>query len=170
MAQLSASRIFNALAGLFSSTDSTDEALLKTALWRKTIHCHVTDGGTAGTAQTETVVWRNDTGATVKVVSAHVIAPVAVTANATNYATFLVYKRSSAGASQATIGTFATDTVTTDDMTAFAPKELTLTVANVEVAAGAVITCAVTKTAAGVAIAAATSQARVQIVVEPIGS
>jgi hypothetical protein len=153
MAQLSASRIFNALAGLFSSTDSTDEALLKTALWRKTIHCHVTDGGTAGTAQTETVVWRNDTGATVKVVSAHVIAPVAVTANATNYATFLVYKRSSAGASQATIGTFATDTVT-----------------NVEVAAGAVITCAVTKTAAGVAIAAATSQARVQIVVEPIGS
>lgn len=169
MAQLTHVRIFNALKGLLSCLDATDADLVNTSLWRKQIQAHVTDGGTAGTAQTETPFWRNDTGGTVKVVSVHLLAPVAITANATNYATFILYKRTSAGATQTTVASFATDTVTTDDVTAFAPLSITPTAANVTVAAGGVLSVAVTKANTGVAIAAATSQARLVVVVEPVG-
>lgn len=170
MAQLTQSRIFNALASLFSSLDSTDVDLVKTSLWRRQIKAQITDAATAGTAYTETFCWRNDTGGSVKVVSAHAVAPIAVTAHGTNYATFLAYQRTSAGATQATIATFATDTVTTDDMVAHAPKAMTLTDANVIVPSGSVITVAVTKAASGVALTAATSHAHIILVVEPVGA
>ena len=167
MGQLTAQRIKDGLLNLLGRLDSTDELLLSKQLMRKTVSAHVTDGGTAGTAQTETFAWQNNTGGNVRVISANAIAPIAVTANGSNYASFLLYKRTSAGASQATIATFATDTVTTDDMVAFAPKAMTLTVANVVVPDGYVVTVAVTKTGTGVALAAATSQARIEFVVEP---
>lgn len=168
MSQLTGSSIFKAIVGLFSALDSTDQTTLKKQLWRKTARCSVTDGGTAGTAQTETFVWQNNTGGDVVVTACNVVTPVAVTAHGTTYATFLLYKRTSAGASQATIGSFATDTVTTDDMTAFAPKALTLTAANVIVPDGYVLTCAVTKASTGVAIASATAQAVIEVTYEPV--
>jgi hypothetical protein len=168
MAQLSTTKIIKAIFGLFSSLDSTDEDLLKTTLWRQKVSIPVTDGGTAGTAQTETVMWRNNTGADVRVVSAHLLAPIAITAHGSNYATFTISRRTSAGASAATVADFATDTVATDDVTAFAPKALTNTVANVIVADGYVLTAKVTKTGTGVAIAAATSQAVLEVVLEPV--
>lgn len=170
MAQLTQSRIFNALVGLFSATDATDQDLIKTSMWRKQIKARVHDAATAGTAYTETFAWRNDTGGSVKVISGYAVTPIAVTAHGTNYATFLAYQRTSAGASQATIATFATDTVTTDDMVAHAPKAMTLTDANVVVPAGSVITVAVTKAASGVALTAATSDAYIVLVVEPVGT
>lgn len=168
MAQLTATRLVNAILGLFSSLDSTDETFLKKQLVRKAVHAHVTDGGTAATAQTETFVWQNNTGGDVKIIQANAIAPVAVTAHGTNYATFNLFKRTSAGASQATIASFATDTVTTDDMVALSPKAMTLTAANVIVPDGYVVTVSVTKAAMGVAIAAATSQARIEFVYEQL--
>ncbi len=167
MGQLNAGRIFKAIKGLFSALDQTDEDLLKTVMWRETRSVEVTDGGTAGTAQTETVAWRNDTGGDVWITDLYLVTPVNVTANATNYATFSVFKRTSAGASQATIGAFATDTVTTDDLVAFAPKAIPMTDANRLVPNGSVVTVSVSKTASGVAIAAATSQANVLITYEP---
>lgn len=170
MGQLNQNRIVNAFMSLFSATDATDQDLVKTTLVRKQIKARVHDAATAGTAWTETFVWRNDTGGSVKVVSAHAVTPIAVTANGSNYASFLAYQRTSAGASQATIATFATDTVATDDMVAHAPKEMTLTNANVVVPAGGVITAAVTKTGTGVALTAATSEASIILVVEPVGT
>jgi hypothetical protein len=168
MAQLSATRIINALFTFLSSLDATDEAKVRNTLWRQTFVGHATDGGTAGTAQTETPIWVNNTGETVKITSVKITTPVNVTANATNYATFTVNHRTSAGASATAIIAFATDTPTTDDITAFAPKSVTPTAGNDLVPVGGVVTLAVSKTAAGVAIAAATSQARVNIQYEPV--
>lgn len=165
MAQLTATRILNAIKGLFVSLDSTDDALLKKMLWRRQVRCPVTDGGTAGTAQGEVAFWYNDTGVDVKVVNAYAVTPVGVTANATTYATFELTKRVAGAATS--IGTFATDTVTTDDMTAYVEKSLTLTDANVLVPAGAWLAAKVTKASTGVAIASSTAQASIVAIIEP---
>ena len=167
MAQLTASSIFNALIGLFSALDSTDVALLKKTLWRKVVKIDCHDSATAGTAFTKSHLWYNDTGASARVTLARATAPIAVTANATNYATFLVTKLDSAGANGATVATFATDTVTTDDMTAFVAKTMTLTDANVIVPAGYYLVGEITKTASGVALTAATSRATIELEIVP---
>jgi hypothetical protein len=170
MAQLTAERIKNALTSLFSSADSTDVDLMKKLLVRKTAVGYFTDGGTAGTAQTSTAFFVNETGKPVKATSLKIVTPVAVTAHGSNYGTVTVAHRTSAGASATTIGTFATDTVTTDDITAFAPEELTITAANAVIPAGGVVTVALAKTGTGVAFAAATSQAYVSLEYEPVDS
>jgi hypothetical protein len=167
MSQLTARGIYKALCALFSSLDSTDETLVKKMLWRKKVKLEVTDGGTAGTAQGETFMWYNDTGVDVTVKESRAIAPVAVTAHGTNYATFTLSKRDTAGANAATVAEFATDTVTTDDMTAFLPKSMTLTSANVTVPSGYVLTGKVAKAGTGVAIGSATAQACIEVIIEP---
>jgi hypothetical protein len=172
MAQLTAERIKNALTSLFSSTDSTDVDLMKKLLVRKTAVGYFTDGGTAGTAQTATAFFVNETGKPVKVTSAKFVTPIAVTANGSNYGTVTLAHRTSAGASATTIVSFATDTVTTDDLVAFAPKDITslITAANAVIPAGGVATVALAKTGTGVAFAAATSQAYVSFEYEPVDS
>lgn len=165
---LSANSIFKAIYGLFSGVDSTDETTLKKLLWRKQVALNVTDGGTAGTAAGETLVWYNDTGVDVAVRSALAISGISVTANATNYATFDLSKRDGAGGSATSIATFATDTVTTDDMVAFVPKTMTLTDSAVVVPSGGVLTAKVTKAGTGVAIGSATVQARIVATIEPV--
>lgn len=170
MGQLTHVRILNALEGLVSGLDAADETLLKQALWRKQVKSDVTDGGTAGTAATERTLWINDTGGDVRVVAAYAVAPVAVTANATTFATFLLYRRTAAGGSQTTVGSYATNVVTTNDMVAHAEKEFSLTAANVVVPSGAKLTCAVTKASTGVAIASSTAPAQIVVIVEPIGA
>lgn len=170
MAQLTAERIKNALTSLFGSLDDTDVTKMKKLMLRGHAEGHFTDGGTAGTAQTATAFWVNDTGEDVKVTSLKFVTPVAVTADGSNYGTVTVAHRTSAGASATTIATFATDTVTTDDLVAFAPKDLTtlITAGNDIVPAGGVVTVALSKTGTGVAFAAATSQAYVAIEYEPV--
>lgn len=167
MAQLTGAKLFGALRGLFSALDSTDDDFIKSTMFRKKVSLVINDAATAGTAHTETFMWRNDTGIDMRVVSAYAVAPIAVTANGTSYATFLVASRTAAGASAANVATFATDTTTTDDMVALAPKAMTLTAANVIVPAGYVLTGAVTKTSSGVALTAATSQALIEVLLEP---
>lgn len=164
MGQLSAKRIVDAVTSLFSSTDATDKALVRKFMSQKKPEASVTDGGTAGTAQTETVVWTNDTGADMYVTGATVAFPVAVASNGTNYATVTVYSRTAAGGTQTAIG--ALDSSATS-YTAFVANALTLTAANVLVPNGYSVTVAVAKAGTGVAIAAATSQARVEIQLEP---
>lgn len=169
MGQLNAERIKNALSALFTSLDSTDVTLLKKLMCRGSAVGYFTDGGTAGTAQTATAFFVNETSKPVKITSVKFVTPIAVTANATNYGTVTVAHRTSAGASATTVVSFATDTVTTDDLVAFAPKDLTslITAGNDVVPAGGVVTVALAKTASGVAFAAATSQAYVSIEYEP---
>lgn len=77
----------------------------------------------------------------------------AVTAHGTNYRTFRVVNKGQAGAGTTVVASFATDTVTTDDLVAFDEKALTLSaVANATtVAEGDVLVADETVAAAGVA-------------------
>jgi hypothetical protein len=166
MGQLDGTRIKNAILGLFSKLDSTDEEILNQNVHRRKVGVHVTDGGTAGTAQTATAFWTNDTGVTQRVIATKCITPVTAAANDTNFATVTLDKVDSAGSNAATIATSPT-TIAGGAQTAFVPKTLTPTVANVLVPAGWTLRIAVSKTASGVAIAAATSQAYVEVTLEP---
>lgn len=88
------------------------------------------------------------------VVSRVVIVPeAALTANATNFRTFRVVNKGQAGAGATVVATFATDTVTTDDLAAFDEKAIPLsgTPANLVVAAGDVLAADETVAASGVA-------------------
>jgi hypothetical protein len=116
------------------------------------------DAATAGTAVTETVHCQiTETSAYVKKI--RFTAPIAVTANGSNFATITVSKRTAAGAA-VTLGTFSTSATS---MVAFVPADLTLTAANLKLAAGDVITVAISKTGTGVALTAATSNVNVTV-------
>lgn len=79
-----------------------------------------------------------------------------ITANATNYATITVSKRDSAAANKTTVASFATDTVTTDDVTQGAPKAFDLSTSNVVITAGSTLTFEIAKAASGVVVRAGT--------------
>jgi hypothetical protein len=166
MGQLNGTGILKGLFGLFSVLDDTDRTLVKDTLYRQTVHVHVTDGGTAGTAQTATPFFTNRTDANLRVVSATVKTPVAVTGGDTNNATFTIAKVDADGTNAATVASRTTN-VAGGNYTAFKPVALTLTAANVVIPPGWSLHAAVSKASSGVAIAAATSQAYVEIVLEP---
>lgn len=158
------------IAGVTSLPNAAKQALQKN---QRHIRFYFTDGGTAGTAQTETPVGRCDanlsTGWTV--LEASVVLPISVTANNSNYATFTLNKRTSGGAAVvvAQSTTQITDPVFGSNATAFVayPTALSATAANLLLAAGTdVLTFAVSKTGTGVALAAATSQGWVDVVVQ----
>lgn len=167
MAQLTASGIKKALTKFFSALDSTDDDLVSTTTkfrWKERVY--ITDGGTAGTAQTATAFWANELGCNVRVVAAKLITPVAVTANASTNVTVTLDKVDAAGSNAATIAAYTSD-VAGGSTVAFVPKALTNTVANVIVANGWILRIAASKASTGVAIAAATSQAYVEVTLEP---
>ena len=155
-------------AGLVGSTGMTT-APTQTAAYLvvKEAHtlqpaCPVTDGGTAGTAVTEMVMYRSRNAGFIKAIS--LTAPIAVATNGANFLTITVSKRTGAGGAV----TLATFTTSATSMVAFVPILLTLTAttANLSILAGDVITVAIAKSGAGVAFAAATAQALVQAEIE----
>ncbi len=163
MPQLTAPKVFGGIRGLFSALDATDDEYLKSIHFRQKANGSLTDGGTAGTAQTESVFYRNDSAQNMRVVSVHVMTPVAITGNGSNNATFTVAKRDSAGANAATVASLTT----TVSITQFAPTALTLTAANIIVPSGGCLTLACSKGGTGVAVAAATSQVWLEVLLEP---
>jgi hypothetical protein len=106
--------------------------------------------GTAGTVQDYVIGECEHAG---KVTSASIVPEAAVTAHATNFRTFRVLNKGQSGAGSTVVASFATDTVTTDDLVAFDEKDLSLsgTAANLNVAAGDVLVADETVAAAGVA-------------------
>lgn len=175
MGQLNGTRLLNALVAWFSPTDDTDRALVGDTYGKVRPRLHVTDGGTAGTAQTATTFWTNDTGGpmTLDVKSATdsggvFITPVAVTANASNNLTLTVDRVDAAGANATTMATYTSD-VAGGSTVAGVPKMLTpsATAGNITVPAGWSVRVAVSKGGTGVAMAAATSQAYVVLRFRP---
>lgn len=121
-----------------------------TAPLQRTLEEDVPAQGTANTVQDYVIGEAPFAG----VVSEVTIVPeAAVTANATNYRTFRVVNKGQAGAGTTVVATFATDTVTTDDLAAFDEKTIPLsgTAANLVVAAGDVLVADETVAASGVA-------------------
>lgn len=115
----------------------------------KTIEATVPAVGAASTTQDQ-VVGEAPFAGTVTSVS---ITPEAnLTAHASNYRTFALVNKGAAGSGSTTIATFATDTVTTDDLTAFDEKAIPLsaTAANLVVAAGDQLVIVETVAASGV--------------------
>lgn len=167
MGQLVSTKIFGAIRGLFSALDVSDETLLKDSVTRRQFNAHVTDGGTAATAQTETPMWRNSTATNQRVVSATITAPIAVTGSDTNNATFTVTRRDAGGINPAVVATLTTTATVPNSLVAFLPAQLVLTVANVIVGPGQTLTVLMSKAGTGVAVAAATSQARIDVQLEP---
>jgi hypothetical protein len=168
MAQLTAERIKNALIQNTGSLDSTDETMLKNLLFRRVEKVRLFDAATAGTAMTTSAFWKNTTGVTMRVVSAYVVAPVAVAADNTDYDTFTLAKVDSAGANAATVASGDTRAASLSGLAANAPEALTLTDANKDIADGWSLTAAVAKAGAGKAITAATSDAYLIVVLEPV--
>ena len=113
------------------------------------LEANVPAQGTAGSTQ-DWVIGEAETGGTVKEVT--IIPEAAVTANATNYRTFRVINKGQSGAGSTVVASFATDTVTTDDLVAFDEKALTLgSAANLVIAEGDVLVADETVAASGVA-------------------
>lgn len=164
---LSVTNITNAIYGLFSKADATDETLIRNTITRRTVEARLFDAATAGTAMTETCFFKNLTGASIRITAAWVVAPVAVAADNTDYVTFTVAQRTSAGASSATVASADSRAASLNALVAFAPEALTLTAANIIVADGAVLTVAVAKAGSGKAITAATSDAYLIVQYEP---
>jgi hypothetical protein len=175
---LDGTMIKNGFANLFSVSNPADQARANHAVARRTIPIPLTDGGTAATGVAEQAVYANPMGLPtngvaglsngVKLVAASILAPVAVAANATNYVTFTVFYRTAAGGGQVTLATFATTAVS---LVAFAPQALTLAAYTVLLPAavlgqGDVLTVSAVKSGTGVAIASATAQAFLELIVE----
>lgn len=167
MGQLNATRIKNAIWGLFSRLDQTDEDLLSyVSGLRFKIRGDITDGGTAGTAQTATPFFTNDFGCNLRVKAVKLMTPVAVTANGTNNLTCTLTKVDAAGSNPATVAAYTSD-VAGGSTVAHVPKALTLTSTNIVIPNGWSLHIAVSKASAGVAFAAATSQAYIEVTLEP---
>lgn len=152
------------LEGMFDGI-ATANALVS-LLIDKRPRVDITDGGTAATAVTESPV--TQVSGPALLTAATFTAPIAVTADATNRLTVTVSKRTAGGA--ATV--MATGTTTAGglgSLTAFVPVTIPLsTVAGaVALANGDEITVLVSKQGSGVAFAAATSFATVELRLEP---
>lgn len=166
MAQLTASGIAKAAYGLFSGLDATDEALLKNLLLREQVTCRLFDAATAGTAMTETAFWRNSSGANKRVISTHVVAPIAVANGDTHFVTFTLSKRAGAGAA-VVVATGTSKAASLNALVAFVPEALTATASAVVIPDGSVLTALVSKDGNGLAITAATSDAYMIVLLEP---
>jgi hypothetical protein len=118
---------------------------------------------TAGTAITESTIAAVRNRGAVRLVT--VTAPIAVAAHASNGHTFNVYKRT-AGASQTLIATGSTLTAGLNGLAAHTPATLTLTAANVQLAAGDTLTFESVVGGTGQSLTAAASQICCDVVVE----
>lgn len=121
-----------------------------TAPYLRTIETEVAAQGTAGTVQDQVIGEAPFAGTVTEVT---IIPEAAVVAHGTNFRTFRVVNKGQAGAGTTVVATFATDTVTTDDLAAFDEKTIPLSAVEgaTTVVAGDVLVADETVAAAGVA-------------------
>lgn len=123
--------------------------LLNVAALKQAQYMKVAADGAAGTATTETAFSR--IGRIGTIVGAWFVPSAGLTGDATNNATLALAKRDGAGGASAAVASITT----TASWTAFVPVSLG-TLTNASVAAGNVLTFAISKAAAGVAVPAGT--------------
>lgn len=168
---LSGPELKNKGYALFCTNTAADNARSDQCVVQRIESTLVTDGGTAGTAVTEECIVSFPFTNSVKVLGCTVLAPVAVTASDTLFATFTLSSRDANGANAVTIATQTTKTSGSGglgSLTAFKPAALPVTVANAVVPAGGSLTIAVAKASTGTAIASATAQCLVQVYLEEL--
>lgn len=151
---MSLSKMISKLEGLLPGVDNTNASSMSDAQslarWE---HEWRNDAAVAGTtAIAERTVFRAKRKC--RVTGVWLIADTATTADATNYLTVLVDKRAATDYTTAVnLSTFAMDTVTTDNLVAFTPKDIgpasahsSATATVWDLALGDVVTVEVTKT------------------------
>lgn len=126
--------------------------LLNLAALKQAQYLKVAADGAAGTATTETVF--NRVSRTGTIVGAWYAPSAALTGDATNNATLTLAKRDGAGGGASTVATITT-TAVAGNWTAFVPVSLG-TLSNTSVAAGNVLTFAISKGGTGVVVPAGT--------------
>lgn len=140
--------------GLYSPDSSTGKASLDDYVGSRVAWmAQKAADAMASTATSETCVWANMTGRDIKVLSVGFATGAALTADNTNNAAITVSKYTAAGGSKTTVATETTN-VASGNWTAFTVKNLTLTAANVTVAAGGVLTYEISKGGTGVIVPA----------------
>lgn len=130
----------------------------------RAITANISDAATAGTAVTESVIYRAPAAGVVK--AAYYATPVGVAGNDTTFATFTLSKRTGGGAPVVVASQNTKITGGAGSAVAFVPVPLVLVGAAVQLAAGDVLTIAVAKASTGVAISAATSTAGITVLLE----
>ncbi len=169
MAQLTGSRIFNAIKGLFVTLDSTDELMVKRILGvRQKIRIPMSDGGATATSVAATQFFTNDQAMSLKVVAANLFTPVTVAPGATDNCAFVLEKVDSAAGNAATIASY-TSNVAGGTATAYVPKALTVvggTSTVAVVASGWSLRAKATKGASGVPFGAATAPAYLEVTID----
>lgn len=167
----------NGFANLFTVSTTADMQRSTHAVARRVLSIPLTDGGVAATGVAEEGVFSNPMALAVngvpglsngvKLVAASINAPVAVPANGANFVTFNVFYRTAAGGGQVLLASFAGTAIS---LVAFAPQLLTLAAFTVlqpsALLAGDGLTVSAVKSGTGVAIAAATASAFLQLVLE----
>jgi len=152
MAQTDREKLKSSQIGALVSSEVSDPETVIKAAHRQVFYVALTDEADADGTATNGGIYMPIAG---KVVASYATTEVAVTAHASNYKTFVLEKGTIA--SPTTIASFATDTVTTDDMVAGVPKEMTLVAAAQTFAAGTMLRAKLTAAASGVAVCTATA-------------
>ncbi len=161
-----------AQAGMIGSANTAADPMVTVkAAHTRTYTLACQDAATAGTAITETVIARMPVAG--RITACYCVAPIAVANDASNIVTFAVNRQRAA----VSVAAAAADTTTTTGiafaagLAAFVPKAMTLsaTSANLDVAAGDVITFSAAKGASGKALVAATSYFLINVTVEENG-
>ena len=116
----------------------------------ETLEATIAAQGTANAAQDQVIGEAPFAGEVTEVI---IIPEANLTANATNYRTFRVVNKGQDGNGSTVVASFATDTVTTDDLADFDEKSITLSVVEgaTDVAEGDILAVDETVAAGGVA-------------------
>ncbi len=168
MSQLDATRIFNAVKGLLSSLDTTDDSLLKRVLglqWTEKVA--LTDAGTSATAVGTTPFFTNDLGCNVRVVASKFLGATTVPSGATHNTVLTLSKIESTGTTATTVAAYTSD-VAGGTATASVPKALTITDAAAVLAAGDTLRIAASKGGSGIQISTATAPSYVVVTLEKV--
>lgn len=145
--------VFDSTKGHYNDAPDPTEAA-ESALC-KVVTLDLGAAGTAGNDGTESGgVWVSPN--VIEILDVALATATGVTASDTNYATFTVYSRTSAGATQTAIATAATTTTGTGNVVARSKVALSVVAGKSRVAANSILTCNSIKTASGVATGAGT--------------
>lgn len=139
--------------GLYSPDSATGKAVLDDVVVAKFVHFPQA-AVAMGSGQTETAVWANNTGRSIRVLSVGYATTGALTASDTNNKVLTLSGYAAAGTGKVTVATATTSTTGTGTWVAFTVVNIPVTAANVVVASGGVLSVTITEGMTGVALPA----------------
>lgn len=148
------SQLKGVVYGLYSPDSSTGKAVLDDVVVAKsvTVGAKAADA-MASTATSETAIWTNNTGRSIRVLAVSYSTTAALTADNTNNAVITISSYTAAGGGKATVAVETTN-VASGNWVAFTQKAITVTVANAVVENGGTLSLTIAKGGSGVVVPA----------------